>query len=687
MKMKKLFMGIMGALALTACSSEEVIPDKPVNNDNGESRFMTVSIRNANSGTRADGDFENGIAEENKLKNIVFFFFNKDGEAINVINGNKNYFVCEGKDEEDNTGKEDIPGNPPTDKDGNPIVNDNVEKLLNATIVLSNGNGNKDNIKDLYSMVAILNYDEVFTTLANKNLADLKGIISDYAKNLTTEKTYTYDIIKETENGTKVTETKKQKFENIPAPYNEKSVLPYLVMTSSSFVAEETDENQVTKKAPTLEVKDIAKHVHETEEKAKADAVKMYVERVVAKVRLKTDWESIIPVTGVTFDDKDNCTAIPLKDKDGNEIKFEDKQIYTIFENWGLTGTAPESYLFKKIDDWKLEGWGSDGKGWNASSYNRSYWAQNPSSVTNGTLHHFPYVATEGNIGTDWFYCLENAANNDDGTKSTYNPNSEITNRTQVFIKARLVTLSDDKTATPLDLAVWGASKYTTSQLIPVMLNQVKNEIFIRKVEKRETDSDGKEHIYYSYISLPENMVTLITGTESKLWDDKEENDKRYISYLSLKKISDVPENKNLVFPENYEHAFFKDVNGNRIGNFAEGDTEKVKLEKDIEEINKIFLSNVIAGEVWEGGKTYYYTDIKHLGLNEKTGEFGVVRNHLYEVIIKDISGLGTPVLNPSDGSQEIIIPQKPTPTSFFLATQVNILSWRIVNQNVSLDW
>lgn len=192
-------------------------------------------------------------------------------------------------------------------------MNDNVEKLLNATIVLSNGNGNKDNIKDLYSMVAILNYDEVFTTLANKNLADLKGIISDYAKNLTTEKTYTYDIIKETENGTKVTETKKQKFENIPAPYNEKSVLPYLVMTSSSFVAEETDENQVTKKAPTLEVKDIAKHVHETEEKAKADAVKMYVERVVAKVRLKTDWESIIPVTGVTFDDKDNCTAIPLK--------------------------------------------------------------------------------------------------------------------------------------------------------------------------------------------------------------------------------------------------------------------------------------------------------------------------------------------------------------------------------------
>ncbi len=70
MKMKKLFMGIMGALALTACSSEEVIPDKPVNNDNGESRFMTVSIRNANSGTRADGDFENGIAEELSLIHI-----------------------------------------------------------------------------------------------------------------------------------------------------------------------------------------------------------------------------------------------------------------------------------------------------------------------------------------------------------------------------------------------------------------------------------------------------------------------------------------------------------------------------------------------------------------------------------------------------------------------------------------
>ena len=663
--MKKLFMGIMGALALTACSSEEVIPDKPVNNDNGESRFMTVSIRNADSGTRADSDFENGIDAENKVKNIVFFFFNKEGEAINVINGDKNYFVCEGKD------KDDISGTPGD--------NENVEKLLNATIVLSNGN--KDNIKDLYSMVAILNYDEVFETLSNKNLSDLKGVINDYTKNLTMSRKYTYEEKKE--DGTKETIT--DVFDNIPAPYSETSVekIPYMVMTSSSFVADELDDDNVTKKVPTFEVKDIAKHVHDSETEAKSDAVKMYVERVVAKVRLTTQWDpEITTQIGVTFEGKTNCTAILLKDQNGNEITFndgtKDNQIYVIFENWGLTGTAPESYLFKNVMDWTIKDWG-DGKGWNHASYNRSYWALNPEGVSNTTLRHFPYVATEGNIGSDWFYCLENAADQADGTKSTYNPTTQITNRTQAFIKARLVTLSDDhKTATKLDLAVWGAEKYTTSQLIPAMLNQVNKEIFIRKIDNKE-EIDGKEHITYSYTSLPKEMVRLVSGLESELWGKDKEKDKRYISYIKMRDA------KDLVFPEGFEKAFFKNINGERIGIADEG--KEVTLQNDIDAINKKFLSNIIGGEVFEDGKTYYYTDIEHLGPDVTTGKFGVVRNHLYDIIIKKVTGLGTPVLNPSNGKQEVIIPQKPDTSAFFLAAQINILSWRIVNNNVTLDW
>lgn len=56
MKLNKLFMGFLGALALTACSSEDVVvPDNGGTVGEGEPRYMSVTIRNANPGTRAGG--------------------------------------------------------------------------------------------------------------------------------------------------------------------------------------------------------------------------------------------------------------------------------------------------------------------------------------------------------------------------------------------------------------------------------------------------------------------------------------------------------------------------------------------------------------------------------------------------------------------------------------------------------
>ena len=70
--MKKFLMGMLGVLALTACSSEEVIPDqKPSGGlSDKDSRFMSISIRNTNPGTRAAGDqsgnlYEEGLGDEN----------------------------------------------------------------------------------------------------------------------------------------------------------------------------------------------------------------------------------------------------------------------------------------------------------------------------------------------------------------------------------------------------------------------------------------------------------------------------------------------------------------------------------------------------------------------------------------------------------------------------------------------
>lgn len=90
-------------------------------------------------------------------------------------------------------------------------------------------------------------------------------------------------------------------------------------------------------------------------------------------------------------------------------------------------------------------------------------------------------------------------------------------------------------------------------------------------------------------------------------------------------------------------------------------------------------------GEVqyWNGGRTYYYTPIKHetVGTNNF---YGVVRNHVYNVAISAITGYGTPVANPE---QAIEIPEKPVDDKSYLAADVVILDWKVVlNEDVELN-
>lgn len=83
-------------------------------------------------------------------------------------------------------------------------------------------------------------------------------------------------------------------------------------------------------------------------------------------------------------------------------------------------------------------------------------------------------------------------------------------------------------------------------------------------------------------------------------------------------------------------------------------------------------------------GQTYYFTDIKHLdepAFSGEAGLYGIVRNHVYKVKINSITGFGTPVLN----VDYITTPELPEQVSSFLSADINILSWRIVSNDVDL--
>ena len=82
----------------------------------------------------------------------------------------------------------------------------------------------------------------------------------------------------------------------------------------------------------------------------------------------------------------------------------------------------------------------------------------------------------------------------------------------------------------------------------------------------------------------------------------------------------------------------------------------------------------------WEGGKTYYYTDIEHF-----ENQIGVVRNHHYKVEIQNVYGLGTPVIGTDVDDPDIPEVVTPEDKQHYIAAKINILSWKVVSSGVEL--
>ena len=94
-------------------------------------------------------------------------------------------------------------------------------------------------------------------------------------------------------------------------------------------------------------------------------------------------------------------------------------------------------------------------------------------------------------------------------------------------------------------------------------------------------------------------------------------------------------------------------------------------------------LAKLEPAKIWNDGMTYYYADIKHLGTKDSDGEYGIVRNHSYKVNVTGVKGWGTPVYDPD---QNVEKPVKPTDKETYIAAKINVLSWRVVSNNVTLD-
>jgi hypothetical protein len=110
-----------------------------------------------------------------------------------------------------------------------------------------------------------------------------------------------------------------------------------------------------------------------------------------------------------------------------------------------------------------------------------------------------------------------------------------------------------------------------------------------------------------------------------------------------------------------------------------------VDYQGNAADVDKV-IAAVPEAQIWNDGMCYYFTSILHSPKPaDDKGALtpAIIRNHWYQLSINSITGLGTPVFDPTDP----VDPTRPDDTEqeWYLDAQINVLAWRIVTQSVDL--
>ena len=375
---------------------------------------------------------------------------------------------------------------------------------------------------------------------------------------------------------------------------------------------------------------------------ATSNPVNVYVERVNAKVnanvvdsKFETETADVI-LDGVTMkgNQKTKVGELSLAKEDGTSDK---KEIFAYIVGWGLASENQKAELFKQIDTQKFTDEILGIYPWSSADYHRSFWSLSvPFGGTgedkNEPLNH-PFSSFTHKLG-EAVYTLPNTPTEKIDAAHAYD-----NNLTKFVVAARLAYKDGDGSLKPAEICEYKGQEFLgTENLKNTYLNEISR--FYKKVPATVAGEPDK------YVNLTPSDITFTTtapsGTEAK----------NYVVFAALA-------NTNITLYEK------------KGGNWEVAD--KAVVNKMLQEA---------PAEVRKGGMAYYYTTIKHLGEAGKLGEYGIVRNHSYQISLNSIKGFGTPVYDPN----KIIVPTVPSDDKTYLAAKINVLSWRIVPSTVDLD-
>lgn len=366
----------------------------------------------------------------------------------------------------------------------------------------------------------------------------------------------------------------------------------------------------------------VAGHVTTSAETAKAKPVDIYVERVVAKVTADVDNNAFELGNGTNWE----------ADKYGTKTavgKSGDYDVYAVIEGWGLASENGKAEIEKQVN----KTWADGTLGftpWTTSDYHRCFW--------------------EKSVGFDAGL----------GANPPINPTF---NQLNAKIRDVLYTLPNTPESKVTDLKNNDLTKLAVAATL--------------KYKDASNNWHNAEICRYNGVSILgiDNLKKQVALTFSQYYTSTDATTYTQLSKDDINfKDPDATTQQYLVTPTLADAPA-----GTKY--YTKTTTGTTPSFTEVGKADVLAAIEADKAEIRRDGRAYYYVPIKHLGNTGGIAEYGIVRNHFYKITLSGITGFGTPVYDPS----KVVVPAVPTYQDTYLAARVQVLQWRVVNQNASL--
>lgn len=670
--MKRFYYGAMATgLLFAACSSDNL--SEPGKDNGPADADKTVYVKMSIHGDVADAtraasddgapddvtnDFANGEGSESAVNTAYFVFYDEGGEVVgDIVQVNLNKLVTS-------------PGN------------ETIEKTYENVVPVSIRKGQNDPAQVICyinptSPAALMNPLSTIETITRQAVTN-PGVDAD----------------------------------NKP--------IDYFPMSNSVFYA------NTTSLKPQIAVQIGDGQLFKSEELADAakpeEKINVYVERYASKLKFTSTNASAY------------VTATAPMNGDETEVTLQ-----FVPERWALNAVANETYVVKSFRQASATGQilgtdysysllnteinnGLDATSgaweWNNPSYHRSYWAVSPAYFT----EKYPEVASDvvnSELHQKYYKYSELSGTNPAG----HDPNDT---KAKYF---RETTVGDAAIRSANPAAAMPSVILVGHYTVKVGSGEAQQSDFYTYLKGK----NGNPLVYFK--NKPNLAESAVTGGESML--------KRFLDQTTVlyKKVGDqyvrlnasIPEDLNLLIgavsvdvpdpnalklSDSSESASIKVParqrtlvlnSGNTTGIYvANGNGYKEIVDANPTEnqitlaaANKVLMQNVGFANFYTNGLAYFNIPVKHYGWyrtgnpnrtegvdnatidwnNVMVGDFGMVRNHAYDINVTEIKGLATGI----GGVNDPIVPPADT-NDYYVAYRVHILKWAVVpQQNVKL--